>query len=125
LYIAHALLGEQKNCHAHCVARGQGGPRYVLQHEVAPDRRADLEAKILAFIDEWNEITHPFDWTPTSFEKVLNSVTCGAHGGGSAAARPSRRSHPPAQRRRPARPLASTPRPTQFTGGRSSVWSSR
>jgi DDE superfamily endonuclease len=35
---------------------------------------ADLEAKILAFIDEWNEIAHPFNWTPKSFEKVLNSV---------------------------------------------------
>ena len=34
----------------------------------------DLEAKILAFIDEWNEIAHPFDWTAKSFEKVLNRV---------------------------------------------------
>ena len=34
---------------------------------------ADLEAKILAFIDEWNEIAHPFDWTaespPTPLER--------------------------------------------------------
>lgn len=35
---------------------------------------ADLEVKILAFIDEWNEIAHPFQWTAKSFEKVLNSV---------------------------------------------------
>ncbi|HET7500753.1 MAG TPA: hypothetical protein VFK02_07110 [Kofleriaceae bacterium] len=35
---------------------------------------ADLEARILAFIDEWHEIAHPFNWTPKSFEKVLNSV---------------------------------------------------
>ncbi len=35
---------------------------------------ADLEAKILAFIDEWNEIAHPFNWTPKSFEKVLKSI---------------------------------------------------
>ena len=35
---------------------------------------ADLEAKILAFIDEWNELAHPFNWTPKSFEKVLASV---------------------------------------------------
>jgi transposase len=35
---------------------------------------ADLEAKILAFIDEWNEIAHPFHWTAKSFEKVLKSV---------------------------------------------------
>lgn len=35
---------------------------------------ADLEAKILEFIDEWNEIAHPFDWTAKSFEKVLNRV---------------------------------------------------
>ena len=34
----------------------------------------DLDAKILAFIDEWNEISHPFQWTAKSFEKVLNSV---------------------------------------------------
>jgi hypothetical protein len=35
---------------------------------------ADLEAKILAFIDEWNELAHPFKWTAKSFEKVLNRV---------------------------------------------------
>jgi hypothetical protein len=35
---------------------------------------ADLEAKILAFIDEWNEIAHPFQWTAKSFEKALNRV---------------------------------------------------
>jgi transposase len=32
---------------------------------------ADLEAKVLAFIDEWNETAHPFKWTPASFDKVL------------------------------------------------------
>ena len=35
---------------------------------------ADLENKILAVIDEWNEIAHPFAGTSKSFEKVLNSV---------------------------------------------------
>lgn len=35
---------------------------------------ADLENKILAFIDEWNEIAHPFAWTTKSFEKVLNNI---------------------------------------------------
>ncbi|MEK6606329.1 MAG: hypothetical protein AABZ30_01595 [Myxococcota bacterium] len=34
----------------------------------------DLEAKILAFIAEWNEIAHPFDWTPSSFQKVLAKI---------------------------------------------------
>jgi transposase len=34
----------------------------------------DLETKIAAFIVEWNEIAHPFDWTPKSFEKVLAKV---------------------------------------------------
>jgi DDE superfamily endonuclease len=34
----------------------------------------DLEAKILSFIEEWNEIAHPFNWTKKSFEKVLNRV---------------------------------------------------
>lgn len=34
----------------------------------------DLEAKILAFITEWNGIAHPFRWTAKSFEKVLASV---------------------------------------------------
>jgi len=34
----------------------------------------DLEAKIAAFIVEWNEIAHPFEWTPASFEKVLAKV---------------------------------------------------
>lgn len=32
---------------------------------------ADLEAKVLAFIDEWNETAHPFKWTAASFDKVL------------------------------------------------------
>ena len=35
---------------------------------------ADLEAKILAFIAEWNEYAHPFNWTAKSFDKVLNAV---------------------------------------------------
>ena len=35
---------------------------------------ADLEAKILDFIDEWNEYAHPFDWTAKSFDKVLDAV---------------------------------------------------
>lgn len=35
---------------------------------------ADLEATIAAFIAEWNEIAHPFDWTPASFQKVLAKV---------------------------------------------------
>jgi len=30
-----------------------------------------LEAKVLAFIDEWNESAHPFNWTAASFERVL------------------------------------------------------
>ena len=35
---------------------------------------ADLEDKILAFIAEWNEIAHPFNWTTRSFDKILNGV---------------------------------------------------
>jgi transposase len=35
---------------------------------------ADLEEKILDFIDEWNEIAHPFAWSTKSFEKILNRV---------------------------------------------------
>ena len=34
----------------------------------------DLEAKVLAFIDEWNETAHPFDWTAESFDKVLHKA---------------------------------------------------
>jgi hypothetical protein len=34
---------------------------------------ADLEAKILAFIDEWNEIAHPFHWTTHSCRRSLGS----------------------------------------------------
>ncbi len=34
----------------------------------------DLDAKIGAFIMEWNDIAHPFDWTPASFDKVLAKV---------------------------------------------------
>jgi len=35
---------------------------------------ADLEAKVLAFIDEWNKAAHPFAWTPESFDKVLRKA---------------------------------------------------
>lgn len=34
----------------------------------------DLESKLLAFINEWNDVAHPFDWTPKSFSKVLDKV---------------------------------------------------
>lgn len=34
----------------------------------------DLERKILAFIDQWNEHAAPFNWTKKSFEKTLASV---------------------------------------------------
>jgi DDE superfamily endonuclease len=35
---------------------------------------ADLESKIGSFINEWNAVAHPFDWTPRSFDKVLATV---------------------------------------------------
>ena len=35
---------------------------------------AALQRAILHFIDEWNEIAHPFRWTAASFEKVLATV---------------------------------------------------
>lgn len=35
---------------------------------------ADLEQKVLAFIDEWNEIAHPFNWTAKSFERILQRL---------------------------------------------------
>jgi hypothetical protein len=34
----------------------------------------DLRAKIAAFIAEWNEVAHPFDWKRSSFDKVLAKV---------------------------------------------------
>lgn len=34
----------------------------------------DLERKIAAFISEWNEIAHPFEWTIASFRKILAKV---------------------------------------------------
>jgi hypothetical protein len=34
----------------------------------------DLEGKILAFIDEWNQEAAPFNWTRRSFDKVLAKV---------------------------------------------------
>jgi hypothetical protein len=33
---------------------------------------ADLQAKILAFIDEWTVIAQPSNWTAKSFDKALN-----------------------------------------------------
>jgi len=35
---------------------------------------ADLEVKIMAFIDQWNQAAHPFNWTSASFDKVLAKV---------------------------------------------------
>jgi transposase len=38
-----------------------------------PDLAA-LQRALLQFIAEWNEIAHPFHWTPTSFDKILAKV---------------------------------------------------
>lgn len=50
----------------------------VLQRRrlVAPNfyDLSDLEAKILAFIAQWNETAHPFAWTSASFDKVLAKI---------------------------------------------------
>jgi DDE superfamily endonuclease len=35
------------------------------------DDLADLEAKALTVVDEWNETAHPFKWTSASFDKVM------------------------------------------------------
>jgi transposase len=35
---------------------------------------ADLEKKVTAFITEWNQTAHPFDWSETSFTKILDKV---------------------------------------------------
>jgi len=50
----------------------------ILQRKrmVAPNFNdlADLEAKIGTFIEEWNQVAHPFAWTSASFEKILAKV---------------------------------------------------
>ena len=50
----------------------------ILQRKrlVAPNFQdlADLEAKIMAFIAQWNQVAHPFNWTRASFDKVLAKV---------------------------------------------------
>ena len=33
--------------------------------------KADLEAKLLRFIAEWNDVAHPFNWTTKSVAKVM------------------------------------------------------
>lgn len=38
---------------------------------VAFESLKDLQSKITSFIDEWNEIAHPFKWTSQSFDKIL------------------------------------------------------
>jgi len=35
---------------------------------------ATLQRAILSFIDEWNEIAHPFRWTAASFDKILAKI---------------------------------------------------
>lgn len=34
----------------------------------------DLDAKIHSFMTEWNEVAHPFKWTPRSFDKILSKI---------------------------------------------------
>ena len=34
----------------------------------------ELESKITAFIDEWNQEAHPFNWTNKSFKRYLRNV---------------------------------------------------
>ena len=50
----------------------------ILQRKriVAPNFQdlADLEVKIKAYIVEWNEVAHPFNWTRESFTKVLAKI---------------------------------------------------
>lgn len=50
----------------------------ILQRKrlVAPnfDDLDDLEAKLQAFIAQWNETAHPFNWSRRSFAKVLAKV---------------------------------------------------
>lgn len=50
----------------------------VLQRRrlVAPNFAdlADLEAKVLAFITQWNQTAHPFAWKRSSFDKVLSQI---------------------------------------------------
>jgi hypothetical protein len=36
--------------------------------------KAALAERLHAFIAEWNQVAHPFQWTPKSFDKVL--ATC-------------------------------------------------
>lgn len=31
----------------------------------------ELEERLMAFIEEWNEVAHPFNWTHKSFKKIL------------------------------------------------------
>lgn len=38
---------------------------------------AELEQKVLAFISEWNDVAHPFNWTRASFDKVLAKIDAG------------------------------------------------
>lgn len=38
------------------------------------DDLKDLEAKVVGFIAQWNEIAHPFAWSTKSFEKVLAKI---------------------------------------------------
>ena len=37
----------------------------------------DLAAKLEQFIDEGNEIAHPFQWTASSFSKILEKLEVG------------------------------------------------
>ena len=60
-----------------CFLQAPTAPRF---HPPAPSHTssvitpADVTLKIAAFISEWNEIAHPFAWTPKSFEKILAKV---------------------------------------------------
>jgi hypothetical protein len=57
------------------VAREVGLQRRIVRKWAERfDSLVDLEAKIDSFITEWNEVAHPFEWTPRSFDKVLASI---------------------------------------------------
>ena len=75
---ARTILLVAEGASLSAIARQVGRQRRIVQRErlKAPNflDLADLESKILTFINEWNQGAEPFNWTKKSFEKTLAKV---------------------------------------------------
>jgi hypothetical protein len=77
-FISHAACAQSVRSSSEPSFPCACGALSILQRKrlVAPNFAdlAELETQLLAFIAQWNQAAHPFNWTAASFEKVLAKV---------------------------------------------------